>query len=64
LQIFFRSVDPLEAAAIEALQDGRTFGELCLQSSERLGAAEAPRYAASLIRSWVESGLIRIDVSE
>ena len=64
LQIFFRSVDPLEAAAIEALQDGRTFGELCLQLSERLGAAEAPRYAASLIRSWVESGLIRIDVSE
>ncbi len=64
LQIFFRSADPVEAAALEALQERRTFGELCLELSEALGAAEAPRRAASLIRSWVESGMVRAGVSE
>lgn len=64
LQIFFRCVDPVEADAIEALLEGRTFGELCLELSERLGAAEAPRRAASLIHGWAESGMIRAGVSE
>jgi hypothetical protein len=63
LQIYFRSVDPVEAAAIEALQGGRTFGELCLELSELLGEVEAPRRAASLIRGWVESGMISTGVS-
>jgi hypothetical protein len=58
LQVFFRSADPVEAAAIEALQGRRTFGELCVELAERLGAAEAPRRAASLMRGWVESGMI------
>jgi hypothetical protein len=58
LQIFFRSLEPEEAAAIEALCDGRTFGELCLQLCEHLGPAQAPRRAATLIRAWVESGMI------
>jgi len=63
LQIFFRSLDPTEAGAIDTLFDQRTFGELCLELCEQLGEAQTPGRAASLIRGWVEAGMIRAVVS-
>jgi hypothetical protein len=58
LRTYFRSLQPAEAAALEAARQGRPFGELCTLLSEQLGEAEAPAKAAGFLREWVESGLI------
>jgi len=58
LQIFFRALAGDEAAAIEASRNGQTFGELCVLLCAHLTEAEASLRAASLLRGWVQSGLI------
>jgi hypothetical protein len=59
LQIFFRSPDLTEAGAIDVLFDRGTFGEVCLRLCEEVGEAQTPERAASLLRGWVEAGMIR-----
>lgn len=63
LQIYFRSLDAVEAAAIDALRTGETFGSLCAAMAVRIGEQEAPQRAAGLLHAWLESGLIRSIVS-
>ncbi|HET9391609.1 MAG TPA: DNA-binding domain-containing protein [Steroidobacteraceae bacterium] len=58
LQIFFRPLADDEAAAIEASRNGQTFGELCVLLCAHLTEDEASLRAASLLRGWVQSGLI------
>lgn len=58
LKIFFRALDPLEALALQMLCAGKNFGELCEGLSMRLGEKQAPFEAASLLRGWVEAGLL------
>ena len=58
LQIFFRALGPLEALALQMLCAGKNFGELCEGLSVQLGQKQAPFEAASLLRSWVEAGLL------
>src|SRR3569833_1675438 len=58
LRTYFRSLQPAEAAALDAAREGRSFGELCALLSEKLGEAEAPAKAAGFLRDWIDSGLI------
>ncbi|HZF26494.1 MAG TPA: DNA-binding domain-containing protein [Steroidobacteraceae bacterium] len=58
LQLLFRSLDPVEAKAIDAVRAGETFGSLCSGISDLRGEEEAPQRAASLLHGWIEAGLI------
>jgi len=58
LRTYFRSLQPAEAAALDAARKGQSFGELCTLLSEEVGEAEAPAKAAGFLRDWIESGLI------
>lgn len=58
LQIRFRSLTADEAAGLEAMWAGRSFGELCTLLADHLGEEQAPARAAAYLREWVESGLI------
>ncbi len=58
LRTYFRSLQPSEAAVLEAARDGQPFGELCALLSEEFGEAQAPAKAAGFLREWVESGLL------
>jgi hypothetical protein len=58
LRTYFRSLQPAEAAALEAARRGQPFGELCAVLSEELGEAQAPAKAAGFLREWLESGLL------
>ncbi|MBL6650935.1 MAG: putative DNA-binding domain-containing protein [Reyranella sp.] len=54
----FRSLEPDEAAMIEAMVAGRTFPELCEALVSHVGETEAPARAAALLRGWVDAGMI------
>jgi hypothetical protein len=58
LRTYFRSLHPGEAAAIEAVREGQSFGELCALLCAESGEAAAPVKAAGFLRDWVESGLL------
>ncbi len=58
LQIYYRSLQPAEAAAFEVAHDGRTFGDVCECLCLHVGEDEAPAHAARLMRDWIESGMI------
>jgi hypothetical protein len=54
----FRSLDGVEAQALQALSAGASFADLCGQLAAVEGDAVAPLRAAQLLRGWIESGLI------
>lgn len=54
----FRSLDPDEAAMLDALVAGRAFPELCEAVASFTGDDQAPARAAGLLRAWVEGGVI------
>jgi hypothetical protein len=54
----FRSLDPDEAAMLEALVAGLSFPELCEAVAAFTGEEQAPARAASLLRAMVEGGMI------
>jgi hypothetical protein len=58
LQVMFRSLDATEAAALDAVNDGQDFGELCVRLCDRADEASAPIQAAAYLRAWMEAGLI------
>jgi hypothetical protein len=58
LDTFYRSLSDSEATALDAARNHWSFGELCELLCEALGAEAAPTEAATLLRGWVESGLI------
>jgi hypothetical protein len=58
LRTRFRSLPGSEAAVLDAARAGNCFGELCEQLRAQLGERAAPAQAASLLRTWVEAGLI------
>ena len=58
LQIYFRELAPVEAAAVAVSRAGQSFGELCVALCEDVQEAEAPGHAAGFLRGWVEAGLI------
>ncbi len=58
LTSYFRSLPPTEAAVLDAARSGWPFGELCALLCDEVGEAQAPVQAATLLRGWVDSGLI------
>jgi hypothetical protein len=54
----FRSLEPDEAAMLDALVEGRTFPDLCEAVAAFTGEDEAPARAAGLLRAMVEGGMI------
>ncbi|HTD11231.1 MAG TPA: DNA-binding domain-containing protein [Steroidobacteraceae bacterium] len=58
LTTYFRSLAETEARALDAARDGWPFGELCALLCDELGEEQAPLQAATLLRGWVDAGLI------
>jgi hypothetical protein len=58
LTTYFRSLQATEARALDAARDGWPFGELCALLCDELGEEQAPVEAASLLRGWIDAGLI------
>jgi hypothetical protein len=54
----FRTLDPTEAAALERVAGGITFGALCALLIERCGAEEGPQRAGTWLGQWLRDGLI------
>ena len=54
----FRSLDPDEAAMLDALVAGRSFPGLCESVAPFTGDDQAPARAAGLLRAWIEGGMI------
>jgi hypothetical protein len=54
----FRSLDRDEAVMLDALVEGRPFPELCETIAPLTGDDQAPARAATLLRTWVEGGMI------
>jgi hypothetical protein len=58
LENYFRSLDPVEATALDAALRGSCFAEICAALTARLAEEEIPLRAASLIATWLEGGLL------
>jgi hypothetical protein len=58
LQNYFRSLDAVENAAIDAALAGSRFGAICAALREWLPEDEIPLRAATLIGTWADSGII------
>lgn len=48
-----------DGRALAALQQGRTFGQMCATLGARSGPAEAARVAGGMLLSWLELGIVR-----
>jgi hypothetical protein len=58
LENYFRSLDPVEATALDAALRGSRFADICAGLTEHLAEEEIPLRAASLIATWSQSGLL------
>jgi Putative DNA-binding domain len=58
LRTYFRSLEPGEAAVLDAARSGSPFGELCELLAGRGSAEQAPGEAAALLHEWLRGGLI------
>lgn len=58
LQNYFRSMNAVEAAALDAALRGLNFGEICESLSALLPEKEIPAAAAGLLGAWADSGII------
>jgi hypothetical protein len=55
---YFRSLDPVEATALDAALSGCNFAEVCGALAQQLPEGEVPLRAASLIAAWLDGGLL------
>ena len=63
LALYFRPMAAAEAGALQTLQQGRTFALLCEQLAARGTPERAAAHAATLLRTWIEEGLL-VSLSE
>jgi hypothetical protein len=54
----FRAIDLLEHAALQAMQDGATFGDLCELVAQQVDPDAAPLRAAQILQGWLEWGIV------
>ncbi|HEV8392264.1 MAG TPA: DNA-binding domain-containing protein [Dongiaceae bacterium] len=54
----FRATDPLEYAALQAMRDGATFGDMCELVAREVNAETAPLRAAQILQGWLEWGIV------
>jgi hypothetical protein len=55
----FRSLSSVEAALLDQVRDGASFGLMCEQMAGRVGETESPLRTASLLRGWLAEELIK-----
>jgi len=58
LENYFRSLDSVEATALDAALAGRNFAAICDALTLQLPDDEVPLRAASLIATWLDGGLL------
>jgi len=58
LDIRWRSLEPVEASALDAARRGEPFGEICERIGERSAPGQAAVHAAGLLKRWAADGLI------
>lgn len=58
LQTFFRSLQQVEAEALDAARAGGSFGAMCAMLTQYFSEEETPARAAAFLRQWVDSGLV------
>lgn len=59
LRVFFRSLAEPERFALEAVQAGQVFAEICAGLAQQWNySTDIAQYAARLLRQWLEAGLI------
>lgn len=58
VKTLFRSLDPLEAEALDAISTGTAFGSLCELLARQRPELEVASYAASHLRGWIAEELI------
>jgi hypothetical protein len=54
----FRAVDLLEFAALQAMQGGASFGDLCELVAGEVDPETAPLRAAQILQGWLEWGIV------
>jgi len=54
----FRAIDPLEFSALQAMQGGATFGDLCELVAGKVDPETAPLRAAQILQGWLEWGIV------
>jgi hypothetical protein len=55
----WRAISADEAWALVVCQNGGFFGDLCSALAERVGEAQAPSQAATIVNQRVSDGLVR-----
>lgn len=55
----FRAIDINEAAALDAVRAGATFGDICELLAERMESDQAVMTAAQILRGWLEWGIVQ-----
>jgi len=61
LGVQYRSLEPAEAAALEAISVNATFGEMCEVIAEHAAEEDAPLQAASYLKTWLGEQLLTAD---
>lgn len=54
----YRSIDEVEATALDALRSGSTFAQMCEELFDRYESESVPMQAAALLKRWIADGLI------
>lgn len=54
----FRSLDRVEADALNAAREGQTFGAICARIAALAGEEEGPAVAGRLLGQWIGEGLL------
>lgn len=58
LQPHFRSLSPEETTALQAINDGQTFGRLCAMLAEEHPGLEVAPQVARWLRAWLDDGVL------
>jgi hypothetical protein len=58
LQNYFRSMNAVETAALDAALRGLNFGEICERLDDMLPRGQIPAAGASLLGAWADGGII------
>lgn len=58
VQPHFRSLGPLESAALDALLAGTSFAATCAELGERFAEVDVAQHSGALLRRWIDDGLL------
>jgi hypothetical protein len=64
LRVFHRAIDPTQRAALDALNKGATFAQICELIAAAVGDAAGAERAAGLLQDWLADGLLTACVLE